>query len=292
LSNAWGNGAGHPETENWSCPEVYPASEESMMTVSNTSSIGPLHAGLLAQIGTLDLATRQHVAQLVDLLQPGIVQKQAGEWSFSINQLSDATVAQIYHELSPERAAPETAWTVPNSLVDSEIHSPKRSSVYSLEPFLPRSKRFKMEETSDECSSEESLSDYTNSMDEVQSQTATDDVLACPVCRRCFPGLASMNKHMRVHHDERHFSCTHPGCTKRFSHSSTLKDHMNIHLQRKPYTCKECGKGFPNGSNLNRHARIHTKSKPYVCPVCNKAFSQSSNLRVHQKIHDRPTKAD
>lgn len=117
---------------------------------------------------------------------------------------------------------------------------------------------------------------------------AEEGIYSCNHCKRCYPGLAALNKHMRVHHDERHFSCSHPGCNKRFSHSSTLKDHMNIHFQRKPYICKECGKGFPNGSNLNRHARIHTKSKPYVCPVCNKAFSQSSNLRVHQKIHERP----
>jgi uncharacterized Zn-finger protein len=269
-----------------------------MMGAVNHSPIGPLHAGLLAQISNLDLPARQRVAQLVDQLQPGIVQKMAGEWSFSINQLTDATVAQIYHALASERATPETAWTVPSALVpcpdggDMMLQSPKRSASYSnLEPHLPRSKRFKSEETSDECSqSEDSLSDYTNSMDDGHSQPgASDEFLTCNVCRRCFNGPASLNRHMRAHHDERHFACTHPGCSKKFSHSSTLKDHMNIHLQRKPYTCKECGKGFPNGSNLNRHARIHTKSKPYVCPVCNKAFSQSSNLRVHQKIHDRPS---
>lgn len=78
-------------------------------------------------------------------------------------------------------------------------------------------------------------------------------------------------------------------CGKNFSHSSTLKDHMNIHSQNKPYFCTYlgCTKSFSNGSNLNRHMRIHTGVRPYKCSVCKKKFSQSSNLKVHEKIHIR-----
>jgi hypothetical protein len=324
------------EVSDWSCGSAFPmmsgveheqAATFAMLphalpqgaSTATTPSIGPLHAALLAQIGQLDLTLRQQVAQLVDQLQPGIVVKNAGEWSFSISQLSDATVAQIYHALASERATPESAWSVPSDLIDADVALRRRHSSSSsfhgaddhMEAFLPTAKRFKMmEDISEESSlSEESLSEYTTSLDDGSMTSPMDDMSSsdglhsthhghshgphpCHVCKKSFPTSTGLNKHLKTHNDERQFACTHPGCTKRFSHSSTLKDHMNIHLQRKPYTCKECGKGFPNGSNLNRHARIHTKSKPYVCNVCNKAFSQSSNLRVHQKIHERPSKSD
>lgn len=78
-------------------------------------------------------------------------------------------------------------------------------------------------------------------------------------------------------------------CGKWFAHSTTMKDHMNIHYTKRPYKCKfpGCKKAFANGSNLSRHIRIHTGEKPYSCNICNKLFTQSSNLKVHIKIHEK-----
>lgn len=263
-------------------------------TQPNSNPISSVLSDILLQISNLSLPMRQQVAHLVDSLQPGVVQKNAGEWSFSVNQLNDTTIQQLQRFLSPSVCDP---------LLDSAmvVESPRRKRIAQDDidsSFVPSPKRIKSEENSEEYSelNEDSMSEFSTASNSTPRSNSDESIESsihnCSHCKKSFTSQTGLAKHIRIHSDDRTFACTHPGCGKKFSHSSTLKDHMNIHFQRKPYQCKECGKGFPNGSNLNRHARIHTKSKPYVCNICNKAFSQSSNLRVHQKIHSRPPKSD
>ncbi|XP_055712362.1 zinc finger protein 583-like isoform X1 [Phlebotomus papatasi] len=92
------------------------------------------------------------------------------------------------------------------------------------------------------------------------------------------------------------------------------KDHQNIHLNLKPYSCKECqkrfyskiqyqihnhfthkvGKHFPcyhcekiftTKFNLKQHILIHTEIKDHTCTCCRKSFSSAVNLRMHERIH-------
>lgn len=298
LQSSWSQSMARDAAEWPAKSALVPSLEQQQLFLPMMPMMSTPHAALVAQINALDLSLRQQVAQLVDTLQPGVVHKNESEWTFTVSQLTDSTVAYVMQALANAKGAlAEPRWALPSELLEADVALRKRQSESGEMMLTPAAKRIKTEELSDEYSTEDS-SEYTASPDELASPTSPMDessadatsAHSCAVCKKSFPTATSLNKHLKTHSDERQFACTHPGCQKRFSHSSTLKDHMNIHLQRKPYTCKECGKGFPNGSNLNRHARIHTKSKPYVCNVCNKAFSQSSNLRVHQKIHDRPPK--
>ncbi|XP_039608523.1 zinc finger protein 664-like [Polypterus senegalus] len=105
----------------------------------------------------------------------------------------------------------------------------------------------------------------------------------CLECGKQFTHKSDLNKHMKIHTEEKAYCCHE--CGKSFSTSSYLQRHGRIHTGEKPYCCPECSKSFSTRSHLQIHRRIHTGEKPHCCPECSKSFSTKSCLQKHRRIH-------
>ncbi|EOB07110.1 Zinc finger protein 366, partial [Anas platyrhynchos] len=73
-------------------------------------------------------------------------------------------------------------------------------------------------------------------------------------------------------------------CFKSFVQKQTLKAHMIVHSDVKPFKCKLCGKEFNRMHNLMGHMHLHSDSKPFKCLYCPSKFTLKGNLTRHMKV--------
>jgi len=64
-----------------------------------------------------------------------------------------------------------------------------------------------------------------------------DMYLGCETCEKRFGEKRNLERHMRIHTNERPYACD--VCEMKFRHSGSLKTHMRIHANEKPYECDE-----------------------------------------------------
>eukprot|EP00035_Acanthoeca_spectabilis_P026368 m.462387 g.462387 ORF g.462387 m.462387 type:complete len:459 (+) comp22636_c0_seq1:458-1834(+) len=106
-----------------------------------------------------------------------------------------------------------------------------------------------------------------------------------PGCSMVLSRPSHLNKHMRVHTNERPHPCTI--CDMKFKTKWTLTKHIRTHTGEKPFTCEHpgCSKSFTQRGTFLRHKRLHTtEPTAFVC-FCGKGFKQQSNFVAHQAIH-------
>lgn len=117
-------------------------------------------------------------------------------------------------------------------------------------------------------------------------------------CFQSFNRKSDLQRHHRIHTNERPYECAQQGCGKSFIQRSALTVHIRTHTGEKPHHCEQpnCGKSFSDvstidgvgvttveadrivqSSSLARHRRIHTGKRPYKCSVdrCDKRYDLS-----------------
>ena len=112
-------------------------------------------------------------------------------------------------------------------------------------------------------------------------------MFVCRDCDKIFTQRSCAEDHVaRIHMDEKPFKCKE--CDQCFALWGPLNRHKNIHTTR--FQCKRCGKKFSNGGHLNVHEKIHQRQilqlKKYNCDQCDKLFDSKLALAQHKIVHD------
>ena len=106
---------------------------------------------------------------------------------------------------------------------------------------------------------------------------------------KAFSWRGSLKYHMRVHTEDKPYKCSL--CDKSFNYSGSLLSHkLHTHGIERSYDCHYCGKRFKSSHLRKQHVYIHTGEKPYSCRHCSDCFRQSGHLKAHLlKSHNEGT---
>lgn len=108
----------------------------------------------------------------------------------------------------------------------------------------------------------------------------------CPSCEQIFRNTFALDNHRSKDHGEdiEERGYVYRCCDKEFRTRKALHEHAEIHAEP-PLECAVCGIKSKNKHTLRLHLRIHEDYRPYVCQDCGMAFRKKNMLFQHSQMH-------
>lgn len=104
----------------------------------------------------------------------------------------------------------------------------------------------------------------------------------CEICSRNYRSSCSLKKHMQLHSNMKPYRCTFDGCKKSFARKFYLQNHLLTHGEYKPFKCTICETRFNQKQNQLRHMKSYHNEDFYKCDYCNeKSFEKMLELKAH-----------
>lgn len=119
---------------------------------------------------------------------------------------------------------------------------------------------------------------------EINNENSKSKKHPCLYCGKIFVKNCLLERHERIHRNERPYSC--PICNKAFTQKCSLTIHQLKHTGERPHPCPHCPQRFAQKTNLFIHVnRCHSKdSMPggeFACSQCTCKFKKLSSLNAH-----------
>ena len=137
------------------------------------------------------------------------------------------------------------------------------------------------------CTCEMCGAKFKNSTLLIKHYSSTHLPLACKHCSKLYTNLLSLQKHVYMHIADKK-SCA--SCGKQFAYDSQLTDYRKTHMKKKPHICSHpnCTKDFTHRYDLLKHERTHCKGT-HKCDSCDFTTKDVRNLHQHSRTHTGET---
>lgn len=112
------------------------------------------------------------------------------------------------------------------------------------------------------------------------------EVFVCSTCRKQFAYLSSLQRHEKLHLQDKGKAFRCSVCQLTVRSGFELKQHLSSHedVVEEHHRCHICNKDLNSKRALTMHLRRH-EPKRFVCEICDKAVFSRYDLRLHRETH-------